>query len=202
MTIEYKGNLSFKGISLEKKERFDKLVENENLTRHEMLERLVIQYELTALDLDEQEISLLRQAKHIAPITYSRNIKKRALKVAESIIKSSQNNNDADINNKNSRLSADRRADILLYEIIKANDEAENWYNKTFISNSSLKKIAESKRESEEVKTALSKATIDRCLERNRAMIEAHHIKHQLNEKHNLLAFHERSKIEKEATKH
>lgn len=202
MAIEYKSNLSFKGVDAKVKARFDKLVESENLTRHDMLEHLIIHYELMALDLNEQQISLLKQAKHIAPVAYSSNVKKRVLKVADNIIKSSQNNADIDINNKNSRLSADKRADILLHEIIEANSKAKDWYNKIYISNSSFKKFAESKRENEEIKTAFSKSTIDRCLERNRVMLEEHHTKHKLDEKHNLLAFHERSKLEKESTKH
>lgn len=90
----------------------------------------------------------------------------------------------------------------MLYEIIGNNDEAEDWYNKIYISNSSFKKFAENKRENNEIKTAFSKSTIDRCLERNRIMLEEHHTNHKLNEKHNLLAFHERIKIEKQSTKH
>ena len=89
-----------------------------------------------------------------------------------------------------------------MHEIIEANSKAKDWYNKIYISNSSFKKFAESKRENEEIKTAFSKSTIDRCLERNRVMLEEHHTKHKLDEKHNLLAFHERSKLEKESTKH
>ena len=202
MTIDNKSNLSFKGVDTKVKARFDKLVESENLTRHEMLEHLIAHYELMALDLNEKQTSLLKQAKHIAPVTYSSNVKKRVLKVADSIVKSSQDNADIDINNKNSRLSADKRADILLYDIIEDNDKAKDWYNKIYISNSSFKKFAESKRENNEIKTAFSKSTIDRCLERNRVMLKSHHTKHKLNEKHNLLAFHERVKIEKEVTKH
>ena len=202
MTIDNKSNLSFKGVDTKVKARFDKLVESENLTRHEMLEHLIAHYELMALDLNEKQTSLLKQAKHIAPVTYSSNVKKRVLKVADSIVKSSQDNADIDINNKNSRLSADKRADILLYDIIEDNYKAKDWYNKIYISNSSFKKFAESKRENNEIKTAFSKSTIDRFLERNRVMLKSHHTKHKLNEKHNLLAFHERVKIEKEVTKH
>lgn len=202
MTIDNKSNLSFKGVDANVKARFDKLVESENLTRHDMLEHLIAHYELMALDLNEQQTSLLKQAKHIAPVTYSSNVKKRVLKVADSIVKSSQNNTNIDINNKNSRLSADKRADMLLHDIIEDNDKAKEWYNKTYISNSSFKKLAESKRENDEIKTAFSKSTIDRCLERNRVMLEDHHTKHKLDEKHNLLAFHERAKIEKEVIKH
>ena len=202
MTIDNKSNLSFKGVDTKVKARFDKLVESENLTRHEMLEHLIAHYELMALDLNEKQTSLLKQAKHIAPVTYSSNVKKRVLKVADSIVKSSQDNADIDINNKNSRLSADKRADILLYDIIEDNYKAKDWYNKIYISNSSFKKFAESKRENNEIKTAFSKSTIDRFLERNRVMLKSHHTKHKLDEKHNLLAFHERAKIEKEITKH
>ena len=149
MTMDNKSNLSFKGVDVNVKARFDKLVESENLTRHDMLEHLIAHYELIALDLNEQQTSLLKQAKHIAPVTYSSNGKKRVLKVADSIIKSSQNNTDIDINNKNSRLSADKRADMLLHDIIEDNDKAKEWYNKTYISNSSFKKLAESKREND-----------------------------------------------------
>jgi hypothetical protein len=201
MTIDNKSNLSFKGVEAKVKARFDRLVENENLTRHDMLEHLIAHYELMSLDLNEQQILLLKQAKHIAPVTYSNNVKKRVLKVADNIVKSSQDNADIDINNKNSRLSADKRANILLHEITEANNRTKNWYNKIYISNSAFKKFAESKRENEEIKTAFSKSTIDRCLERNRVMLEEHHNKYKLDKKHNLLAFHERAKIEKESTK-
>lgn len=201
MTIENKSNLSFKGIDAIVKDRFDKLVESEHLSRHDMLERLIAYYELMAIYLNDQQTSLLKQAKHIAPVTYSSNIKKRILKVAESIIKSSQDNTDIDIENKNSRLSADKRADMLLRDIIDHNDNAKDWYDKIYISNSSFKKLAENKRENNEIKTAFSKSTIDRCLERNRVMLEDHHTNHKLDEKHNLLAFHERLRIEKQSIK-
>lgn len=202
MTTDNKSNLSFKGIDSKVKARFDKLVESEHLSRHDMLECLIAHYELMALHLNDQQTSLLKQAKHIAPFTYCSNIKKRILKVADSIIKSSQDNADIDINNKNSRLSADKRADMLLSDIIDNNDKAKDWYDKIYISNSSFKKFAESERENNKIKIAFSKSTIDRCLERNRVILEDHHVSHKLDEKHNLLAFHERIRIKKQSTIH
>ena len=67
------------------------------------------------------------------------------MKVADNIVKSSQNNTEIDINNnKKLRLSIDKKADMLFYDIIENNENAKDWYNKRYISNSFFRKFTES----------------------------------------------------------
>ena len=61
-----------------------------------------------------------------------------------------------------------------------------------------FKKFAESEKINDKIQISFSKSTIDKCLEKNRVVLENHHTKHRLDQKHNLLAIHKCDKIEKE----
>ena len=69
------------------------------------------------------------------------------MKVADNIVKSSQNNTEIDINNnKKLRLSIDKKADMLFYDIIENNENAKDWYDKRYISNSFLRNLQKAKK--------------------------------------------------------
>ena len=69
------------------------------------------------------------------------------MKIADNIVKFSQNNTEKGINNnKKFRLSVDKRADMLFYDIMENNENAKDWYDKRYISNSFLRNLQKAKK--------------------------------------------------------
>jgi hypothetical protein len=187
--------LSITGVTPELKKEYSHLAESRNMTHLEFLKLLIDNFKHFNVELEEQEAAIINQALRIAPITYKKKIKKVILRYAVSVNNSNSTDSTTDIDKLNSGRSADRRVDSLLDLMFKHNKTATNKYDKKFISKSSLLEFINLAKEAGEIEVTTSKAVIDRCLERHRKLIEAHHAEQELDSNHNLKAYYERLKV-------
>jgi len=197
MTIEKSKKrlgMSLTGVTAEFKNEYDDLAKNCNMTHTEFAKVLLESYKNFNIDLSEKELVIIKQALKTAPTTYKKKVRKSVLRCATSIIDSNSPNSNIDTNKINSGKSADKRVDDLLELMFKHNKDATNKYDKIFISKSSLLSFINKAKEAGEIKVTTSKAVIDRCLERRRSLIEAHHTEQELDDNHNLKAHYERLK--------
>lgn len=187
--------LSITGVTTELKKEYSYLAESRNMTHLEFLKLLIDNFKHFNVELEEQEAVTIKQALHIAPTAYKKKIKKAVLRCALGVIASDSTDSNIDINKPNSTRSADKRVDDLLELMFKQNEKAIYKYDKKFISKSSLLEFINLAKEAGEIEFTTSKAVIDRCLERHRKLIEAHHAEQELDSNHNLKAYYERLKV-------
>ena len=186
--------ISLTGVTAEFKSEYDKLAKNKNMTHIEFAKVLLENYKHFNVDFIETEIAIIDQALHTAPITYRKKIKKSVLRCATGVVDSNTTDATVDTDKINSSKAADKRVDILLQLMFKHNKTASNKYDKIFISKSSLLEFINKAKEAGDIAMTTSKAVINRCLERRRSLIEAHHVEQALNSSHNLKAYYERLK--------
>jgi sulfur carrier protein ThiS len=186
--------LSITGVTPELKQEYSRLAEAKNTTHLELLKLLIDNFKHFNIELEEQEAVTIKQALRIAPTAYNKKIKKAVLRCALGVIDSGITDSNIDINKPNSARSADKRVDDLLESVFIQNEKAIYKYDKIFISKSSLLDFISKAKESGAIEFTTSKAVIDRCLERHRKLIEAHHAEQELDSNHNSKAYYERLK--------
>jgi galactitol-specific phosphotransferase system IIB component len=186
--------LSLTGITPEFKIEYDNLAKANNMTHTEFAKLLLDSYKYFNVEIEEKDKDIINQALQIAPNTYKHKIKKVVLRYAANIVESNNLDSNIDENKINSSKSADMRADIILNIIFTHNETATNNYDKIFITKSSFSDFAKKLKNDGKTKFTTSKAVINRCLERRRALIEDHHSKQGLDDGHNLKSYYTRLK--------
>lgn len=191
--------LSLTGITPEFKIEYDNLAKDNNMTHTEFAKLLIDSYKYFHLEIEEKDKDIINQALSIAPNTYKNKIKKAVLRYAANIVESNNLDSNVDENKTNSSKSADKRADNLLEMLFKHNETATNNYDKIFITKSSFLEFINKIKNDGKTKFTTSKAVIVRCLERRRALIDDHHNKQGLDDKHNLKSYYARLKANNSA---
>lgn len=186
--------LSLTGITPEFKIEYDNLAKDNRMTHTEFAKVLLENYKHFNIEVEEKDKNIINQALSIAPNTYKNKVKKAVIRYATNIVESNNLDSTIDENKTNSSKSADKRADNLLEMIFKHNESATNNYDKIFITKSSFLDFANKIKNDGKTKFTTSKAVIVRCLERRRALIEAHHNEQGLDDSHNLKSYYERLK--------
>lgn len=190
-------SLSISGVDGKVREEFINLTISNDITQARLLSILLSNYKSFYIPLSTEEEETLRHAQKLAPDTLRKKIKRAALRHASNLINSQDSKDVIDINTKNSPKAADARADSLLEQIFKHNDKATNLYDKIFITKTAILYYTHEQKELNPEKICIGKAVLDRCLERHREAIEAHHNKHTLEVNHNTKAHYERLKTAK-----
>jgi hypothetical protein len=182
---------------------FEQLVDNSNKETHKQLFMAMLNtYQSLRPEFDNVERAIMQEARELAPKNFDKSIKRAVLRYAKNIIE--QKNKPprpVDTKLKNSAKSADARADALLEEIFKNNNEAVHWYDKIFLTKSSILDYSKKQRSSDPTNIAMGKVVLDRALERYEERIRRHHEEHKLTDNHNIVAHYERLKVEKEQGK-
>ena len=195
-------HLSVGGVAISIAEDFKKLAKNRKITQSQLFTTIFSSYRNLPLEFNETEGVLIQEAYSLAAETLDKKIKKMVLRYAQSAIDSKDKTKPKpklNIKNKNSAEAADTRADNLIEQIIKQNDEAGNWYDKMMITKKSIFDYAKAQKQADANNISMGKVVIERCLERNRELIDLHHQEHKLVEGHNVAAYYERLKLSKEA---
>jgi hypothetical protein len=192
-------SLSISGIDKLIKSEFIDLALSKNITQAQFLAVLLNNYKNFYISLNQEEQEIMGKACKIAPNTLKKKIKNGTLRHARNIINIPKiKKDDVDTNAKNSPRAADARADALLGQIFKHNEATTKWYDKIFITKTALLDRSQKQKELNSESVSIGKAVLDRCLERNRMLIENHHKEHKLESKHNTVAYYERLKIKNE----
>jgi hypothetical protein len=186
--------LSLTGITPEFKIEYDNLAKDNNMTHTEFAKLLLDRYKYFNVEIEEKDKDIINQALQVAPNTYKNKIKKAVLRCAANIVESNNLNSNVDENKTNSSKSADKRSDNLLEMLFKHNESTTNNYDKIFITKSSFLEFISKVKDDGKIKFITSKAVIARCLERRRALIEAHHNEQGLDDSHNLKSYYARLK--------
>jgi hypothetical protein len=186
--------LSLTGITPEFKIEYDNLAKDNRMTHTEFAKVLLENYKYFNIEVEEKDKNIINQALQIAPNTYKNKIKKAILRCAVNIVESNNLDSNIDENKTNSSKSADKRADNLLEMLFKHNETTTNNYDKIFITKSSFLDFINKIKGDGKAKFVTSKAVIARCLERRRALIEAHHNEQGLDDSHNLKSYYARLK--------
>ena len=186
--------LSLTGITPEFKIEYDNLAKDNRMTHTEFAKVLLENYKYFNIEVEEKDKDIINHALSIAPNTYKNKVKKAVLRYATNIVESNNLDSNVDENKTNSSKSADKRADNLLEMLFKHNETATNNYDKIFITKSSFLEFINKIKNDGKTKFTTSKAVIARCLERRRALIEAHHIEQGLDNSHNLKSYYARLK--------
>lgn len=187
-------NISINNISEELKNDFYNLSSNGE-TNAKILEILIQHYKLIGCAFSDKEQSIIQKAIDVSPKASSRTIHNAILNAAKSINKSVESD-DYNLEHKNSSIAADKRALNALNLIFKHNDDANEWYNRLFISPSSFMTFAQEQKNAGTIDSTFNKYTIYRCMERSKQLIDEHHAKYNLDAKHNVRAHHYRKKLE------
>lgn len=189
-------SLSISGINPVVKNEFIELTLSNKTTQAQLLATLLNNYRNFYIDLSKEEQKLMQEALILAPTSLKKKIKRGALRYAIDIVNFQKTDKrDIDINIKNSSKAADVRADALLNQIFKHNDTSTNWYDKIFIKKTSVLDYAIEQKELKPESFCVGKVVLDRCLERNKILINNHHKKHELENDHNTKAYYERLKL-------
>lgn len=186
--------LSLTGITPEFKIEYDNLAKDNRMTHTEFAKVLLENYKYFNIEVEEKDKDIINHALSIAPNTYKNKVKKAVLRYATNIVESNNLDSNVDENKTNSSKSADKRADNLLEMLFKHNETATNNYDKIFITKSSFLEFINKIKNDGKTKFTTSKAVIARCLERRRALIEAHHNEQGLDNSHNLKSYYARLK--------
>lgn len=190
-------SLSISGIDPLIKSEYARLAVIANMTQAEFARTLLSNYKCFNLDFSKEEQERLDIALEKTPSSLKKKIKRSILRHVESEINRPSKVINNDINAKTSSRSANARADALLDQIIKHNELATNWYNKIFITKSSMQSYVQQQRGLKAGSLIPGKTVIDRCLERNKELITAHHLEQGLDSNHNSKAYYARLKEQK-----
>ena len=190
-------------VKQSEREVFEQLVNNSNKETHKQLFMAMLNnYQSLHPEFDSAESAIMKEARELAPKNFDRSIKRAALRYAKSIIE--QKNKPprtVDTSLKNSAKSADARADALIEEIFKHNNEAVDWYDKILLTKSSILDYSKKQKSLRLTSIAMGKVVLDRVLERYEKRIRQHHEEHKLADNHNIVAYYERLKAAKEEGK-
>lgn len=187
-------SLSVSGIDPLVKSEYARLAVMAGKTQAEFTRILLDNYKCFNLDFNKEEQARLDTALQKTPSSLKNKIKRSILRHVETAINRSIKVVNNDINAKTSSYSANARADALLDQIIKHNELVANWYDKIFITKSSMQSYAEEKRKLNENSLTPGKTVINRCLERNKELIATHHLEQGLDNSHNSKAYYARLK--------
>lgn len=189
-------SLSISGLEGLVKNEFIVAALTDKVTQSQFLATLLNNYKNFYSPLNKEEQKLMQQAMELAPSTLKKKIKRAALRYAADIVNFQKvDKHTIDINKKNSSSAADARADALLQIIFEHNDSATNWVDKILITKTSVLKCAAEQKEFNPGSLCIGKNVLDRCLERNKTLINDHHKKHELRSDHNTKAHYERLKM-------
>lgn len=181
---------------------FRKLSISHNLTQPLFLATMIKAYQNLHLEFDDSERAIMQEARELTPKTFDKRIRKLVLRYAKTIInQKDQPPRPVDIKLKNSSAAANARADALIEKIFKHNNEAANRYDKIFLSKSSIFDYSEKQKAQDPTNITIGQVVLDRALERNKERIDKHHREHKLADNHNITAYYERLKAEKEEAK-
>lgn len=199
MPVKSQGALSISGVGQLARTTFIDLAKNNDMTQGQLFTLMFDNYLNLYVEFSEADNTIIRQAQKIAPDTLKRKIKKSVVRYADEIInpKDVPNEAAARVGLKSSPRAADVRADMLLKQIFKDNDNAINWYDKILLTKSSLLNYIEKQKTLEPEIISIGKTVLDRCLERNKELIKEHHEKHKLTPDHNTKAYYEYQKTTK-----
>jgi len=186
-------NISINNISDQLKKDFYNIPNTE--TNAKTLELLVKHYNMIGYDFSDEEQAIINKAIDASPKSSRRKIHSAILNAAKSINKSIDTDT-YELQHKNSSIAADKRALNVLDLIFKHNDKSKDWYNRIFICPSSFMKFAQDCKSKGTIDTIFNKYTVYRCIERSQKIIDEHHAKHKLDDKHNVKAYHHRRKLE------
>ena len=191
--------ITFNRIATHINQDFEKLAEDNKATKKQLFVSMLNNYKNLSLEFNETEVALIKQAKEVALQAFKKAAKKAILQCAKKVRDMEDQLKDTTIDPslKNSARSADVRADTLITKIFEHNELADNWYDKTLLTKSSVLDFIEKQKQLDPETIAIGKVVLDRCLERNKELIQLHHEEHELKSNHNVKAHYERLKITK-----
>lgn len=181
---------------------FSDLAMSKKLTHNKLFAQVFYHYLHFPFELNKEESAIMQEARAIASNNLSKKIKKVALRYAQELI-SLKDKPQTPVNTKikNSSKAADVRADALLAQIFKSNEDANHCYEKTLITKTSILDYASKQKATDPEAIISGKLVLDRCLERHKEQIKQHHEQHELTPNHNAVAHYARLKSTKEASK-
>ena len=190
-------SLSISNIDPLVKTEYARLAVLANMTQAEFTRTLLGNYKYFNLDFSKEEQERLEVALQKTPSSLKNKIKRSILRHVESSINRPTKVINNDINARTSSHSANARADALLGQILKHNEMSANWYDKIFITKSSMQSYVQQQKGLNVSSLTPGKTVIDRCLERNKELITAHHLEQGLENSHNSKAHYARLKAHK-----
>ena len=190
-------SLSISNIDPLVKTEYARLSVIADMTQAEFTRTLLGNYKCFNLDFSKEEQERLEVALQKTPSSLKNKIKRSILRHVESAINRPSKVINNNINAKTSSYSANVRADALLGQILKHNETVANWYDKIFITKSSMQSYVQQQKGLNAGCLTPGKTVIDRCLERNKELIAAHHLEQGLDSNHNSKAYYARLKAHK-----
>jgi len=177
---------------------FSDLAMSKKFTHNKLFAEIFYHYLNFPFELNEEESVIMQEANAIAPNSLGKKIKKMVLRYSEHLI-SLKDKPEAIVNTKikNSAKAADARADALIEQIFKNNEDAKHWYDKTLITKTSILDYAAKQKATDPDAIISGKLVLERCLERHKEQIRQHHEEHKLTPNHNAIAHYERLKATK-----
>jgi hypothetical protein len=174
---------------------FSDLAMSKKFTHNKLFAQVFYHYLNFPFELNAEESAIMQEANAIAPNTLGKKIKKMVLRYAQVLI-SLKDKPEAIVNTKikNSAKAADARADALLAQIFKNNEDAKHWYDKILITKTSILDYAAKQKATDPEAIISGKLVLERCLERHKERIKQHHEEHKLTPNHNAIAHYERLK--------
>lgn len=174
---------------------FSDLAISKKLPHNKLFAQVFYHYLNFPFELSCEESLVMQEAHKIAPNTLGKKIKKMVLRYAQVLI-SLKDKPKAIVNTKikNSAKAADARADALIEQIFKNNEDAKHWYEKTLITKTSILDYAAKQKATDPEAIVSGKLVLDRCLERHKEQIKQHHEEHKLTPNHNAIAHYARLK--------
>jgi hypothetical protein len=190
-------SLSISSINPLVKIEYARLAVIADMTQAEFTRTLLSNYKCFNLDFSKEEQERLEVALQKTPSSLKNKIKRSILRHVESAINRPSKVINNDINARTSSHSANARVDALLGQILKHNEIVDNWYDKIFITKSSMQSYVQQQKGLNTSCLTPGKTVIDRCLERNKELIATHHLEQGLDSSHNSKAYYARSKKHK-----
>jgi hypothetical protein len=190
-------SLSISNIDPLVKTEYARLAVIADMTQAEFTRTLLSNYKCFNLDFSKEEQERLEVALQKTPSSLKNKIKRSILRHVESAINRPSKVINNDINARTSSHSANARVDALLDQILRHNETAANWYDKIFITKSSMQSYVQQQKGLNAVCLTPGKTVIDRCLERNKELISTHHLEQGLDSSHNSKAYYARAKKHK-----
>jgi len=193
----HKNLLSINTIDLEIKEEFVKHAKEGNLTQAELFKKVWHNYQNFYIPLEQEEQELVNRAYLVSSKTINKKLRKALLHLAEKVLEL-QNADDSlviDKDTKNSSRAADMRVADIVNEMMLANDTAQEWYDRKFLSQRAIFDYALDRKFKDPSNLSLSISVISRFLDSNKDILEKHHSKYGLDENHNRKAHYERMRI-------
>jgi hypothetical protein len=177
--------LSISNVNSVLHQAFSDLAISKKLTHNKLFAQIFYHYLNFPFELNNDESLVIQEAQAIAPNSLDKKIKKVALRYAQELI-SLKDKPQAPINTKikNSAKAADVRADALIEQLFKSNEDAKHWYEKILITKTSILDYA-----------AKQKATDpEAIISGHKKRIQHHHEEHKLAPNHNAIAHYARLK--------